>query len=727
MMEMLERIKGWRCLLCAGILALGSCSNEELLTVGSGIRVSLADEVEVTSRSTPAELGKPLVTQFRLTVTKQGRTDAVYDGGYTSELIQVPAGTYDLKATFGTNPELSLDSPYYEGSAVAEVTADAETQTSIACQVGNALVSVKFGNQDKFDAMYSLYGIKVQVGDLYVRLSNTNSSQSAYFRAGSSPQLSFYGTLKESGQDVSMIIENENLPKVYAARDHAILTLSAKPVTSGTILTVDTVEVEKVSVTETIPMEWMPKPKVTGFGGKSTLEYIETADAPTDAVVSYTTSMPVQDVEITLDFNDTRYNGYNKTYTLSALTAEERTALSGIGISLPTLDGVSTSGTLDLNAFAGNLLTDNGAEVVNTVKVRVKANNRWSSDEGESYTIHVKKPEFSIAVQPGNMWSKEFTADEITVTSGNAERVKVNLVYQYSADGGSTWHDCSDGLTQKFSTHPDNKDYKVRACYRNCIYSNNVADATLEAPIQLPNSDMEEWYIESKKKTGFMSSAKTYYTFHPYANGAASSSWWDTNNDKAQGGTLAFGIWYPGCFASCVSYTEDVHGGSKAALMYLSGCGDNYANTAGTYVGGAMVGSLFIGSYNSGIVQGHAFTSRPESLSFWYKYKPYDSDAFQVVVSLKNGDETIATGTYVPVAYTTEDASYQQATVDLTWLDESKKATMICVQFLASNKTTLSGSDFAWGTTINYPTIGNWTVHMGSVLKIDDLSLNYTK
>ena len=79
------------------------------------------------------------------------------------------------------------------------------------------------------------------------------------------------------------------------------------------------------------------------------------------------------------------------------------------------------------------------------------------------------------------------------------------------------------------------------------------------------------------------------------------------------------------------------------------------------------------------------------------------------------------------MAYTTEDASYQQATVDLTWLDESKKATMICVQFLASNKTTLSGSDFAWGTTINYPTIGNWTVHMGSVLKIDDLSLNYTK
>lgn len=95
------------------------------------------------------------------------------------------------------------------------------------------------------------------------------------------------------------------------------------------------------------------------------------------------------------------------------------------------------------------------------------------------------------------------------------------------------------------------------------------------------------------------------------------------------------GIWYEGCFASCVSYTEDAHGGTKAALMYLSGCGDGYANTSGSYVGGAMVGSLFIGTYDSGIIQGHEFNSRPTSLSFWYKYKPYNSDAFKVVVSLK--------------------------------------------------------------------------------------------
>ena len=46
---------------------------------------------------------------------------------------------------------------------------------------------------------------------------------------------------------------------------------------------------------------------------------------------------------------------------------------------------------------------------------------------------------------------------------------------------------------------------------------------------------------------------------------------------------------------------------------------------------------------------------------------------------------------------------------------------------LASNKTSLSQSDFDLGTTITYPVIGDWTVHMGSILKIDDIFLAFDK
>lgn len=708
-------------------LFFSACHNDEEWTATSGFQISLSDEqVSVGTRATPSEIGKPAADQFHLKITSHKTGAAIYDAAYTTAVIPASIGTYNLTASYGDNPVLAWDTPYYEGNIDAEVKADETASVKIPCTVANSLLSVQFTNLEKFDTFYSSYGVKVQIGNISLNIEKDNTEKSAYFQAGSEVELTFYATLQDNGQEVSMPIKHNLLPAVYEAGTHTKLSLTAAIPVSGTILTVDKVEIEKVTVSATIPMEWLPKPKVTGFGENNTLEYVETDDAPENAVISYTTSSPVQDVEFTLDLKDAQYTDYNKTYTLSAMTDEERTALSNIGINLPAIDGSSQEGKIDLSALTAKLITDDGAEIINTVKVNVKANNRWSSETAEEYKIRVVKPEFSVSVQDGNCWTKEFTIDEITVTAGDIEKIKERLVYQYSEDGGTTWINCDN--TIKFNDTPTNKNYKVKACFRNCINSNNIADAVLEVPTQIPNSDMEDWYIETKKKSGtWPFKDKTYYTFHPYANGESSSSWWDTNNNLAQGGTYAVGIWYEGCFASCVSYTEDAHEGNKAALMYLSGCGNSYANTAGTYVGGAMVGSLFIGSYNSDIVQGHTFDSRPTSLSFWYKYKPYNSDAFKVVVSLKNGDEEIATGIYEPAAYSTEDNSYQQATVDFTYKTTSKKATTICVQFLASNKTSLKESDFAKGTTINYPTIGNWTVHMGSILKIDDLSLNYTR
>jgi len=56
----------------------------------------------------------------------------------------------------------------------------------------------------------------------------------------------------------------------------------------------------------------------------------------------------------------------------------------------------------------------------------VRANNRWSSEEikgqenpSRVYTLRCNKPEMAVSVQPGNIWTKEFTIDELTVTTGD--------------------------------------------------------------------------------------------------------------------------------------------------------------------------------------------------------------------------------------------------------------------------------------------------------------------
>ena len=723
---------GLICLM--GILLSSACSREENIghNEDTGFRIALTDgTTTLTTRKAPAELEEPLVGQFHLRITDSDTHKTAYNGACAAA-VPVKEGVYDLHVTYGDESAVALNAPCYTGSTERkEVVLHQQTPVSILCKVANSLLSVVYYETSGrlFSDAFETYHVTVTAGEQSASIEQ-GSDASVYFPAGSSIRVTFHATLLGTGKEIAYELTEENSFANIAAGKHLKLHLALDAVETGMAVTLEKVEVETVTLNETIPLEWLPAPKLSeeGFTHK-TLDVYETL-AP-EATIRFAVSevTGLEDISFTTKFNDATFSGLNGTYLLSDMTPEDIVRFKEAGIILP-LVGEKTPAIEFSSDFTGQLQAANNGTVKNTFTLNyVQANNR-KNKEGQpvAYTINVHKPEFSIQVQPGNVWSKEFTIDPVEVAEGKGDAAIIadNLTYQYQDENGD-WQACNDANRQVFASHPDKKTYKVRALYRGVITSNE-AEVELETPTQLPNSDMEDWWIETKKKSGtWPFKDKTYYTFHPYAEGNANASWWDTNNDKAQGGTYAFGIWYEGCFASCVSYTEDVHEGSKAALIYVSGCGDGYANTAGTYVGGAMVGSLFIGTYNSGIVQGHDFESRPTSLSFWYKYKPYKSDAFKVVVSLKNGDKEIATGIYEPAAYTDEDNKYQQATIDFNYTDDKAKATTICVQFLASNNTSLSDNNFEQGTTITYPVIGNWTVHMGSILKIDDLSLDYNK
>lgn len=721
----------WIGCLCSLVLCMvlsGCQSDEETALSGkTGLLVTLTDEEnKAYSRTAPSDLEDPLTEMFQLKVVYSGTDKSAYKGS-CKESVLLLEGLYDLTATYGDNPVIALDAPYYTGNLLEqEVIKGQMTHVSVPCSVANSLLSVIY-NKESLNKMYESYYVTVSVGSESVDL-DADSGKSAYFRAGSSVKLVFHGRLSGTGKEVIYDIPEQEQFSNIPVKTHVKVTLGLDEsnITSGVGISIEKLETETVSISETVPVEYLPKPKLESDDFvNNELSFAETEKK--SAVIRLKLSSALQELKLKFNSADAKFAGLEqgREYVLS--NAEDKSAVEmALGISLPSI-GV-TEATLDFTSLIPQLMTDKGTTVTSTVEVDVKANNRWVSEDvaaNRVYTLTCNKPEFYLVTNPGNFWCKEFSVDSCDIKTGDIETISQKIQYQYRKKGDEQWIDC-DRLVQ-FDDYPADKQYQVRAVYREGIET-ELVDVMLETPQQLPNSDMEEWYIEEKKKSGtWPFKDKTYYTFHPYTEGNASSSWWATNNDKAQGGTYAFGIWYEGCFASCVSYTEDAHGGTKAALMYLSGCGDGYANTAGTYVGGAMVGSLFIGTYNSGIVQGHNFNSRPTSMSFWYKYKPYNSDAFKVVVALKNGDREIATGTYEPTAYSEEDSEYRYATVDFNYTEPFEKATSICVQFLASNKTSLSQSDFALGTTITYPVIGNWTVHMGSILKIDDVSLVFDK
>ena len=716
-------------ILCVCSVFVG-CSKDDEQTERSGFVISLDEAtVDVASRATPKELGKPLDVNFHIKVVNTTTGSSVYDGAFT-KLIPVNAGSYELTASYGEDVELEFDTPYYIGTVTAEHQKNVNTPVSIPCKVGNALLSVVFENASAFNQLYTKYGLRVDVGESSKTIGGDETAKSLYFKAGSDVKIYFDATKKDNSPYSVDLTAGLASVLPFKAADHAVVKLT----TSAFGLKIEKIEVEKVTVSETIPVEWLPKPKVSGF---EDITYVETDDAPQNAVIDYTASLPIQDMELTVNMQDEQYNAYNKTYTLSTLTSDDRANLGKLGIELPEV-GVTKTGTINLQNLIGTMQTNAGTTVDNTFSLRVKANNRWSDETAaaKTYKVEVVKPEFSVKVDERNCWSREFTVDEVSITSGNAERLKENLVYQYY--NGSEWVDCADrnntkGRLQQFASRAEDistKQYKVRALYRGAISSNEVT-ATLETPAQLPNSNMEEWQSVKLGKTSIFGGRADFYDFLPYKSGE-SDIWWATKNERSRDYSVSR---IKITSAPCVSYTDDssiVHGGSKSALIYTSGHGGSYASTVDIiYPEGAFAGSLFIGKYkwSDGKEQldpGHAFSKRPTSLVFWYKYIPKNTDSFKVYAELKNGNDIIASGTYIPTAISSE-TEWGKIELPLVYVDTPNVATDIFVQFLSTEKTSFVASDFDKKKKVSFPNMPNWEVHMGSRLYIDDISLVYDK
>ena len=221
-------------------LAMVGCQEEEdsALTDGTGLLISLTNDVEVTTKSTPAELGEPLKQKFKLKVVNDATPSLkYYQGNYKEGLkVSTPEGRFRLTAEYGTNPILALNDPYYKGDTIAEVEKGKTTSVSISCKVANALTSVVFGEKTKgqdFTADFSDYRVDVSVEEdenhTYVApVEIKDNGKSAYYRAGTIPTFTFVGTVRETGKPYTFKLENDKLKDVanFAAGKHCKITLT---------------------------------------------------------------------------------------------------------------------------------------------------------------------------------------------------------------------------------------------------------------------------------------------------------------------------------------------------------------------------------------------------------------------------------------------------------------------------------------------------------------------
>lgn len=713
-----------------------SCQQEEEWTAADmGFLVTLNEAVTVATKATPAELDKPVADNFYLSIIKESTGKVIYNGNYSAELVPASAGTYILMATCGEDPILAWDTPYYAGMETTDL-ADGETkQVDITCRVANALLSVTFNEPELFAQLYDEYGVRVSTSGMSLDISGSRTDQSAYFRAGANVSLLFYARLVDGGSEVTYSLD-EAVADIFPlqAGQHAKLTLSS----SNTAVQVDKAEVETVTIEETLPLEWLPKPKVesTGFVDNQ-LNFVET-ETP-QASIRLNMASALQEMKLKFNFQDPQFASLNATeekpeYLLSN-AADKQAIEQTLGITLPSIG--DTQAAVDLSSLVARMQSLGNAATVNTIELDVQANNRWSSENAEVnrvYTLTCSQPVFSVEVLPGNIWTKEFTIEEATV---NATSLLDKLTYQYRASGADEWINAESLLVQ-FSDYPENKNYEVRAFLRDGVVSEAV-DVKLETPESLTNGGMEEWYWEQIHEDGRWNPFDSNtYTVYPWSSGG--TSFWNTNNDFTTRNRSSVSNIY-NCFPA-VSFVKDAHNGTWAVELRNTGNGRGNTLPSNVLDMNRVAGELFTGDItvstggtdaipsgdNYTITKGRPFSVRPTALKFWYKYVPLNSDTWRVHIELQDVNGNV-------IIEKTEDSSesqseWKEVVVSLDYVNSEyyEKCAKIYIYFASTINTgsalQYEKSDYTIWLGVESSFSNIWH---GSTLTIDDISLVYGK
>lgn len=393
-----------------------------------------------------------------------------------------------------------------------------------------------------------------------------------------------------------------------------------------------------------------------------------------DVTVSYNGDNFERDVAI--QYRNERGTWSNSAYTI--VNAARSSELKNYDL---RLTGLPTTGNLELRL----MLCGTNAETMNVER----ADLGMSSDERDIFARHA-----TVSLKSGSM---DLSGDNnIVVTPAGATINRSDNDYLL------------ENLTP--GTH-----YMVSATVEGITVSTGF---TTEADAQLANSGMEEWLPRTDGAT------KYWWTEYPGGN-------WSSLNQltTSQGGNSTSMFTHNGCSYNAYSGTRettDAYSGSKAAIIETVGWGSgNSASVSSGSMGtcqNVTAGELFLGTYNNGANYGINFGSRPESMSFYYKYTAKNSSDFgvaEVKILDASGNEVASKSESL-----TANDGYELKTITLDYPAKAAKCASIEVVFKSSGNDVNNLKNTSWLTPPPRMNLSDGR-YTGSSLWIDDVTLNY--
>ena len=732
-------------LIPALLVFLFSACNENLidtqLSEGKGevvFDLSADERVEIVSAKSGSNSELPEVDDFRIEVVNSKGVKfyrAAYDE-VRSKTIGFNAGEYTLMAKYGDSLGFGFEKPFYMAKRQFVVEAGKKTTVSASAKLANVRMTVNYGDQ-----------IKADYKNFYTVIRNEEAKASVNFKAnetrpgyipGGKLTVTVYAPVNGELKCYSLKDTDGN-PLLIDANPNDYITFNVNTAVNLGDLTIGiliddavTVVEKKFAVPADAASESRPKIILSSFDEDGNFYVKEGAEVDADDVsFTFKAYAGLKSCVLEIDNDYMKGLGIPASIDFAAQTPEQIKALEDKGFFWQYYSGV---GVIDLADFIPGISKNAVYEGRNSITATFKLTITDETDATATKTAKVLvTPDASatITIKDYDVWATRLADATIQLAGGNMNRAKV----QYSSDE-KNWLDVKNMNSNPFHVNtisglqPATK-YYLRVLYDDWAPVSEAVSFTTETAPQVGNGGFENWNtmaweFNHNGSAGGQSSPMNYYK--PWASNE-SDIWWDSNTTNSLRPSLTIGYTFFKTFP-LVHYSTDAHSGSRSAQLTVANVGNSNSTWATT--GTWYVGELFIGKGNDGsdgdwekTTEGHSFTSRPQSLTFWYEYEPdSSSDFFVVEARVKAQDGTvIATGS----ANGTSVSQWKEMTLPLTYNVTDKKAASINISFRASGSSSHScdvGGEYL-EIAGSKDEGDKYRIKLSAVLRVDDVVLNY--
>lgn len=367
--------------------------------------------------------------------------------------------------------------------------------------------------------------------------------------------------------------------------------------------------------------------------------------------------------------------------------------------------------------------------------VKFKAEHRNKRFEGE---VRVDDPELTLSLKNGDadVWATKVYLQVTASAKSRASRTISSSTVEIQYKNGEKWekwpHQSYDAETGLFlltglgegASETEGVPYTLRAVYkrgREAVSLSEELSITTEPKAQVGNAGFEEWHTASHS---FDVSADIFGNPHyrdwylPWNENEA-DIWWAVNSKKTMLSECTVANLDFKVFPTVSWSSSNKANGEKSIQVATVATGAWAVPTGGVVT--AHAGEIWIGTANDNgdhASEGHSFVSRPTSLSFWYQYSPVKSETFYMKIELKAEDGAVLASN--EIANGASETAGKTITLPFEY-SVNKKVSSIYMVFKSS-----TADSPEYNTKVEMEIAGkNQTSHIGSVLRIDDIKLNY--